>query len=431
MWTRRALLAGASALGAGLVLPRAPLARAADARGLHLVVVTALGGWDVSYGLDPKPGAPDVDGPELDEDPDDPDDRERVSAYGDLEVMTNAVKRPAVDRFFGSWADRAALVRGLWIGSISHDACRVRTLTGSVSEARPDLAALVADAVGRDAPIPYLDVGGAAFAGELASIAGRTGRTRQLRYLLDRRLPLAAPAGSGVTYPQYVPNAEARAAQEAWLAARADAFARTWAEGPAAHRGADLVEARARAAAIRDDGPGLARTLGQGDAATLAGQVDLALELLDGGLSHTVLVDSGGNWDTHDDNREQHALHQSLFAGLDRLMTGLADAALLDRTLVVVLSEMTRTPKRNAAGGKDHWPVTSALLLGGPLAGGRVIGATDDTLDALPLDLATGRPDPAGTVLRYDHLAAGVLAAAGGDPSRWFPGVTPLGGLLR
>ena len=59
MWTRRALLAGASALGAGLVLPRAPLARAADARGLHLVVVTALGGWDVSYGLDPKPGAPE------------------------------------------------------------------------------------------------------------------------------------------------------------------------------------------------------------------------------------------------------------------------------------------------------------------------------------------------------------------------------------
>ena len=36
----------------------------------------------------------------------------------------------------------------------------------------------------------------------------------------------------------------------------------------------------------------------------------------------------------------------------------------MDELTVVVLSEMTRTPKFNVSGGKDPWPYTSALLLG-------------------------------------------------------------------
>jgi uncharacterized protein (DUF1501 family) len=51
----------------------------------------------------------------------------------------------------------------------------------------------------------------------------------------------------------------------------------------------------------------------------------------------------------------------------------------LDRDVtVVVWGEFGRTPKINKVGGRDHWaPVNSALLSGGGMRVGQVIGATD------------------------------------------------------
>jgi uncharacterized protein (DUF1501 family) len=90
---------------------------------------------------------------------------------------------------------------------------------------------------------------------------------------------------------------------------------------------------------------------------------------------------------------------------------------------------MGRTPKLNAGGGKDHWPVTSAMLLGAGVRGGRVIGATDDSLGALSLDLASGAADPKGRQLQTGNLVAGVLEHVGVDPTTHFPEVEPLGAL--
>ena len=51
---------------------------------------------------------------------------------------------------------------------------------------------------------------------------------------------------------------------------------------------------------------------------------------------------------------------------------------MLDETLVVVMGEFGRTPKLNAAGGRDHWPrVFSVALAGGGVKGGQVIGSSD------------------------------------------------------
>ena len=45
---------------------------------------------------------------------------------------------------------------------------------------------------------------------------------------------------------------------------------------------------------------------------------------------------------------------------------------------VIVWGEFGRTPRINAKGGRDHWPrVGSALLFGGGMRTGQVIGATD------------------------------------------------------
>ena len=83
-------------------------------------------------------------------------------------------------------------------------------------------------------------------------------------------------------------------------------------------------------------------------------------------------------WDTHEDNDDdQSPLWEGLFDGLNELMTlldatpGQTTPTLAGETMVVVMSEMGRTPKLNPANGKDHWPYTSILMVGAGLDGGR------------------------------------------------------------
>jgi hypothetical protein len=60
------------------------------------------------------------------------------------------------------------------------------------------------------------------------------------------------------------------------------------------------------------------------------------------------------------------------------LLEDLHGRGLLDETLVAVAGEFGRTPKINAAAGRDHWaPCYTQLLAGGGIRGGQVYGASD------------------------------------------------------
>jgi hypothetical protein len=92
-------------------------------------------------------------------------------------------------------------------------------------------------------------------------------------------------------------------------------------------------------------------------------------------------------WDTHRQNFE--ALRTELLPMLDQslsaLLADLDERGLLDETLVVCLGEFGRTPKINANAGRDHWgECSSALLAGGGIRGGQVLGQSD-RLAAFPL----------------------------------------------
>ena|SRR5947209_1361434 len=73
---------------------------------------------------------------------------------------------------------------------------------------------------------------------------------------------------------------------------------------------------------------------------------------------------------------------RDLLPTLDQALSALLDdlhlRGLLESTMVVATGEFGRTPKLNAAGGRDHWPgVWTALLAGGGVRGGQVVGASD------------------------------------------------------
>jgi hypothetical protein len=87
-----------------------------------------------------------------------------------------------------------------------------------------------------------------------------------------------------------------------------------------------------------------------------------------------------GGWDTHADNFK--TLRDNLLPKLDKAMGSLvADLhhrGLLDNTLVVWMGEFGRTPRINQNAGRDHWPRSwSVVMGGGGMRGGQAIGDTD------------------------------------------------------
>jgi hypothetical protein len=94
------------------------------------------------------------------------------------------------------------------------------------------------------------------------------------------------------------------------------------------------------------------------------------------------------SWDCHADggslrtnlNDIRNTVAPSFDTAFAALLTDLEERGLLESTLVVATGEFGRTPKLNSNGGRDHWSSCwTALVAGGGIQGGRVIGRSDRT----------------------------------------------------
>lgn len=403
--TRRTWLKSSfMALGAATLLAgerRLSAAPAGPAR--RLVLVLVQGGWDTTYAIDPKPGLAGVDAP-----------TGAVQDIGGLDVLTDP-SRPAVAAFFNDWASQCAIVRGVSVASIAHPDCQRRILTGVAADGAPDVAAIASAVHAPELPAPYLILGRTAFSGPYGAMSARTGSANQIVTLLDPKVTFPAV---GAPLIPLSPSTAEEALIRQHVQARAE---RELAAAGGDARVQDFLDSLDRGDLLRELGQVSKLELTR----TFDTQVTLAVEALTRGLCHAVQLESG-DWDTHSNNAGQSKKHQDLFASLSTLMQSLAAAKLLDDTVVVVASEMGRTPRLNQAQGKDHWPVTSALILGAGVAGGKVVGATTDTFDAAPVDLQTGAPDPSGRPITYADLAAGLLQHVGVDPTDYILSGEPL-----
>ncbi len=125
-------------------------------------------------------------------------------------------------------------------------------------------------------------------------------------------------------------------------------------------------------------GKGSSKHLGDG-APLWNDQLLIARRLVESGVR--VVTVAYGFWDTHGNNFKHLKQHLPKFdAGIATLIEDIHDRGLADDVSVVVWGEFGRTPKINKDAGRDHWaPVQSALLSGGGMQVGQVIGSTDKT----------------------------------------------------
>ena len=104
----------------------------------------------------------------------------------------------------------------------------------------------------------------------------------------------------------------------------------------------------------------------------------LARRLVEQGVSYVEV--SLGGWDTHTNNFDtlSKRLLPELDQGMGTLVADLSQRGLLETTLIVWMGEFGRTPRINQNAGRDHWPRSwSVVVGGGGLKGGQVVGATD------------------------------------------------------
>ena len=125
-------------------------------------------------------------------------------------------------------------------------------------------------------------------------------------------------------------------------------------------------------------GKGSSKHLGDG-APLWNDQLLIARRLVESGVR--VVTVAYGFWDTHGNNFKHLKQHLPTFdAGIATLIEDIHNRGLADDVSVVVWGEFGRTPKINKDAGRDHWaPVQSALLSGGGMRVGQVIGSTDKT----------------------------------------------------
>ena len=400
--TRRQLL-GMSA--AGLLVPRR-LAASAPTSGRKFLFVFNPGGWDPCFVFAP------VFSDSVDRFPTD-----QAGAAGDI-AFTDSETRPSVRSFLETWGDRTVFINGIEVPSVAHDVCTKWAMTGDGRAKRDDWVSTIAGNADPSLLLPNVHVSGPLFPLLYPGASVRVGMNGQLATLLDgTACQLAATPEASL--PESV-----HALQEPLLRARL----RRWREEKGAGLAASIADAEVtalqRSAALRD----YLATL-SGDASDLDGALGIAAGCLEAGLSRTAMVAYGvggnGEWDTHSNNEFQDTMFEQLFSSLGTIVArlasspGAAGGSLLDETVIVVLSEMGRTPLLNSASGKDHWTWTSAMILGAGLTGGRVIGSWNDQLTGGGVDLATGDSTDAGTTLLPGHVGATLLALADLDPAEF------------
>ncbi len=403
-------LAGAAGLGLSRLLPlRAQAGKNEGAR--KLVIALAYGGWDPMYALNPKP-----DSPEVNRIPGD------VRMMGNIPIWAHS-SRPNVTRFFEQWGSLSAVINGIAVESLAHEPCADVVLTGAIGGRRPDIGALLANHLGAERALPYLALGAQAKTNGFEALTGSLGESNQIMALSNPDFAWPAPGGVFADRGLAMDNTE-RDAVRTYLRESAQEFGAEASHSPRSARlAADYAQSLDRANRLQN----AAATGGLLSDSALFDETNsrwphVAAALSDG-LSQVALVQPYMFWDTHTAHSTQGGLFNQFFGGLDQLMSELQARGILDETIVLVLSEMGRTPRHNSTGGKDHWPWTSAMLIGAPVRGNQTFGVTDQWLRPMPIDGETC------LTIHAENILSTTAALMGISEQSWFE-KEALGGLI-
>jgi uncharacterized protein (DUF1501 family) len=417
-FTRRDLLKNSAALAALSSVGWYPkMARAAEGE-RKFIFFWAGGAWDTTTVFDPHHGSDNVS----------MDDETYTRTLGGV-AHTAGDDRPSVSRFFERWGHKAAVINGIDAKTVGHDSGTKLTLTGTSASSYADWPTTLAALGQGEYPLPNLVFSGPSYPGTYGSAVVRAGGGTLLE-LIDGSITGEADLEA----PSFETPADSMI--DAYVHSRVNQFAEAYdtVAGQTRERSQAMLESMERTMELegRRFEAGLS-SLGT----SLLAQSIKAAEMMRLGISRTAMITIPGGWDCHGDVTVNAGQFEDFFEALDQLMDhlhntpGLHTRWLSDEVTIVAMSEFGRTPLVNGGGGKDHWPYNSAMVVGAGVNGGRSIGASDDALVGLPIDLRTGLQSDTGELLGSENLGVALLKIGGLDPEKILPGIEPLEALIK
>jgi uncharacterized protein (DUF1501 family) len=430
--SRRTLLKGGLVAGGGLAAFGATtafqrLAQAApEGPDLYYVFAYFSGGWDILLGLDPRDPARFTS-----------ENMRTTRIQPAYELLSDPNAMP-VERggvLFGPYAgglaehaDKVAIVRGMSMETLTHEAGRRRFLTGKPPSgllARGSSAAtLLAARMGGAQPIPNLAIQVESYNVDQPNFA--TGLKANGVPDLIRALRPADPLLESHQAAQLdhllktVARCDAAQASRTWQTAEA---ARLKAKDMA-FGGLDGLFDFFRQDPVMEAIRGhYAIPAGAAGLSSPEAQAAMAAQAIKGGVSRAVSIQVASGLDTHfqEWSTDQGPRQQRGFDAVARLIEDLAASpyrdtgeSWLDHTVIVGFSEFSRTALLNAREGRDHSLTNACFVAGAGIRGGQVVGRSSDLgMEPMQVDLQTGQASLGGEIIKPEHVIQTLLHNAG------------------
>jgi len=401
---RRTFLELTGLTGIALATAQPGLVRAqgmGDYEGPLFLYVHCGGGWDPTSFCDPK-GADAEDSPNPMNHYLRRDIRRPLNADGEPErSKIRWAPFGANDAFFERYWYRLLIVNGLDTSTNNHEAGTRYAASGELADGHPCFAAMVAAKHGPKLPLGFVTNGG------YDATRGVVGRVRVGSLSAIQRIAFPNQLGEAEQFhsdatqtkiQQFHATRRSRQLSAASLPRVRKAMTRFGNTRSSDNELARLVDYLPN---LDDFTTGLGR---QG-AVALAGYA--------AGLTVSANLTTGG-FDTHGAHDQQHAAAlTNLTTGLDEIWREVDRRDMADRVTLIVGSDFGRTPGYNEGMGKDHWPVTSMMLMGAGIRGNRVIGGTDRGHRPMPVDPRTLEPMEGGVNITPAHVHRALRDLAG------------------
>ena len=400
---RRDFLKLCGLAGLGLAFPfRFPTSSKAESKdnayaGPFYVVLNASGGWDTTYLMDPK-GIEGIN---------------RLYQAGDILTRGNHKFAPTEkhksggmsnEEFYAEFGDELLVLNGLDYSVNNHSPGARYMATGKLdSLAYPTFAALVAACQGPECPLSFLTFGNYSATGNLVAMS-------RVPYLPSLKKLANADAVEGNEKAPYHDRFALDRIEQALLSEHQAASADP--RLPRVERAANMLySAQVNSKALERVTPHIPASIPK---ERLGQQVEIALASFKAGVCVSANL-TIGQFDSHANNDpDQMKLIPEFLAGIAYLMRRAEELKIRDQLVVIVQSEMGRTPTYNNGNGKDHWSIGSIMFLGRGIKGNRVIGATDEKQFHVPVDPKSLLCDKEqGIRIRPEHIHTALREVAG------------------
>lgn len=365
--------------------------------GPYYVVFNASGGWDTTYLMDPK-GANGIN---------------RLFKEGDIltkgahkyaPLKKHAVGGMCNEDFYAEFGDEVLTFNGLDYSVNNHSPGARYMATGKLdSLAYPTFAALVAACRGPECPLAFLTFGNYSATGNLVAMS-------RVPYLPSLQRIANADAIEGNERSPYHDKFALDRIEEALR--EGNVANANQPRLPRAERGENMLyAAQINSKALQRVAQYIPKTSPK---ERMSQQAEIALASFKAGVCVSANL-TISQFDSHANNDpDQMKLIPEFLAGIAYTIRRAGELKIRDQLVVVIQSEMGRTPNYNAGNGKDHWSIGSVMFLGRGIKGNRVIGATDEKQFAISLDPTALKLDKEkGIRVRPEHIHESLREFAG------------------